>query len=152
MNFPQFLTYAHPCAYGHGMTEAYNLPSSGNVPKWDLADRLRKSLDHAGMSPNEMAEYLEVHRNTISNWINGRAQPRPSDLKLWALRTGVSYEWITEGHEGDNTSRIKALIRPVEPEVGGDTEIDNQITALRTQLGHGQRRDLTRKSRREQVR
>ena len=30
-----------------------------------IADRLNKSLKYAGMSHNEMAEYLVIHRNTL---------------------------------------------------------------------------------------
>lgn len=45
------------------------------VPHWDLADRLRKSLRVAEISVHEMADYLEVSRNTVSAWMNGRTRP-----------------------------------------------------------------------------
>lgn len=67
------------------------------VPEWELSDRLRKALTHAGISSTEMAEYLEVTRHTISNWINGHTRPRPAELKMWALRTGVDYRWLVSG-------------------------------------------------------
>ncbi|UJL31712.1 helix-turn-helix transcriptional regulator [Mycolicibacterium vanbaalenii] len=67
------------------------------MPEWDLADRLTKSLRVAGMSSQDMADYLDVHRNTISAWMNGRTPPSTQSLRLWALRTGVPYEWIREG-------------------------------------------------------
>jgi transcriptional regulator with XRE-family HTH domain len=63
-------------------------------PEWDLADRMRKSLRHAGIGVQEMADYLEVGRSTISSWINGRITPNAQTLRLWALRTGVPYEWL----------------------------------------------------------
>lgn len=69
------------------------------VPQWDRADRLRKALRHAGMSPGQMAEYLEVGGNTVSTWINGRIDPRPQTLRLWALRTGVPYAWLCHGDQ-----------------------------------------------------
>lgn len=69
------------------------------VPEWELSDRLRKALTHAGISSSEMAEYLEVTRHTISNWINGHTRPRPAELKMWALRTGVDYRWLVSGIE-----------------------------------------------------
>ena len=65
------------------------------IPEWTLADRLRKSLEHAGVTSAEMASYLEVHRNTVSNWIYGHARPPASAVKLWAMRCGVPYEWLT---------------------------------------------------------
>ncbi len=68
--------------------------ASSTVPQWTLADRLRKALEHASVSGPEMAEYLEVHRNTVSNWIYGHARPPASAVKLWAMRCGVPYEWL----------------------------------------------------------
>jgi len=67
------------------------------VPAWDVADRLRKALREADVSVQEMAEYLEVSRNTVGSWINGHHRPGPSDVKQWALRTGVPYEWLAHG-------------------------------------------------------
>jgi|HubBroStandDraft_6_1064221.scaffolds.fasta_scaffold00861_27 transcriptional regulator with XRE-family HTH domain len=67
------------------------------VPEWDTADRLRKALRHADLGVQEMASYLDVSRNTVGNWINGRIEPSTQTLRLWALRCGVSYEWLTEG-------------------------------------------------------
>lgn len=70
---------------------------TGTVPRWDLADRLRKSLREADMGIVEMADYLEVHRNTVSNWVSGRTRPPAMALRQWAQRTGVSYFWLRKG-------------------------------------------------------
>ena len=67
------------------------------VPSWDLPDRLRKSLRVADVSVQEMADYFEVHRNSISAWINGRTPPSARSIRLWAIRTGVPYEWLRYG-------------------------------------------------------
>lgn len=69
----------------------------GQVPRWDLADRLRKSLRIAGIGVQEMADYLGVSRGSISNWISGRNRPSAPTIRLWALRTGVSYGWLRKG-------------------------------------------------------
>ncbi len=66
----------------------------GDVPDWDLADRMRKALRHAGMSPGQMAAYLGVGGNTVSTWINGRIEPSFQTLRLWSMRTGVDLEWL----------------------------------------------------------
>jgi transcriptional regulator with XRE-family HTH domain len=55
---------------------------------------MRKALRHAGISPGQMAAYLGVGGNTVSTWINGKIGPSTQTLRLWALRTGVSYEWL----------------------------------------------------------
>ena len=63
----------------------------------DLADRLAKSLQVAGLSVADMADYMEVHRNSVGAWLNRRSQPRPANIRLWALRTGVPYQWLRHG-------------------------------------------------------
>lgn len=72
-------------------------PLGGVEPVFDLPDRMRKALSVADVSAQDMAAYLDVSRNTISNWINGRFHPPTSALRLWAMRTGVSYAWLRTG-------------------------------------------------------
>lgn len=90
------------------------------VPQFDTADRLRKALRNSGVGAQEMADYLGVNRNTVSNWINGHHPPRGAYLRLWALRTGVPYEWLEsgevtpanrEGTRAATTDRYPAVIR-----------------------------------------
>ena len=71
--------------------------NTGVVPEFDQADRMRKSLRVSEVSVQDMADYLEVSRNTVGSWINGRTAPSSSALKMWALRTGVPYEWLRDG-------------------------------------------------------
>ena len=72
---------------------------AGSVPTFTLADRLGKALKHGGVSVQQMADHLEVSRNTIGNYINGRGKTPPSKatLMVWAERCGVSYRWIRDG-------------------------------------------------------
>jgi transcriptional regulator with XRE-family HTH domain len=70
---------------------------SGDVPEWDLADRLRKALRQADVGVQEIASYLGVDRSTVSTWINGRIKPSVQTKRLWALRTGVPYAWLCHG-------------------------------------------------------
>ena len=70
------------------------VPVHTHTPSFDEADRLRKALRESGVSVQEMAEYLGVSRNTVSRWINGAVPPKAHVMRLWALRTGVPYEWL----------------------------------------------------------
>jgi transcriptional regulator with XRE-family HTH domain len=70
------------------------------APEFDLADRMRKSLRHAGIGVQDMADYLEVSRNAVGTWINGRNKPSPQTVRLWALRCGVPYGWLRDGGTG----------------------------------------------------
>jgi transcriptional regulator with XRE-family HTH domain len=72
-------------------------PVVDGVPTWDLADRMRKALRAGGIEVGAMARYLEVNRNTIGNWINGHNKPSPASLRMWAMLTGVDYEWLRDG-------------------------------------------------------
>ncbi|HEY5985126.1 MAG TPA: helix-turn-helix transcriptional regulator [Streptosporangiaceae bacterium] len=71
----------------------------GAAPEWDLADRMRKALRHAGIKPSQMADYLGVGGNTVSTWINGRIEPSTQTLRLWSLRCGVPFEWLSGGRD-----------------------------------------------------
>lgn len=74
-----------------------NAPAEGNVPEFDMADRLRKALRHADVGVQEIADYLGVSRNTVGAWINGRTPPATAFVRLWAMRTGVPFEWLQNG-------------------------------------------------------
>jgi transcriptional regulator with XRE-family HTH domain len=70
----------------------------GGIPEWTLGWRLQRALMHAGMRADEMGRELGVTRTTISRWVNDHgAPPRTAYVRLWALRTGVPYSWLSEG-------------------------------------------------------
>jgi len=69
----------------------------GEIPEWTLRWRLQRSLVHADVSIDEMADELDVSRQTVSRWLNDHGVPRNGFLKLWALRCGVPYEWLRTG-------------------------------------------------------
>lgn len=72
---------------------------SHRIPEWDMTDRLNKSLKSAGISVATAATYFDVHRNTVSGWLHGRINPDIRTLRLWALMTGVPFEWLKDGIE-----------------------------------------------------
>lgn len=74
-----------------------HMETAAGVPGWEMRHRLRRSLEVSGLSAEDMADFLEVHPNTVRNWMGGRVQPRASTLRQWSLRTGVPYEWIRTG-------------------------------------------------------
>lgn len=65
--------------------------------EFDLADRLRKSLRVSGVPVHDMASELGVSRNTVSNWINGRGRPSPSQLTVWGAITDCPACWLETG-------------------------------------------------------
>lgn len=77
------------------MTE---MRSRGAVPVITLGDRLGIALKFANMKTQEMADYLDVSRNTITNYVSERTHADKRTLMLWAMRTGVDLEWLQTGH------------------------------------------------------
>ena len=63
-----------------------------------VADRLKRSLRYAGISQNEMAAYLGMHRNAIGGYVTGKHRIKPALLRLWAAEVGIPVEWITTGN------------------------------------------------------
>ena len=92
------------------------------VPEWTKGDRLGKALDYAHVSVAEMAEYLDVSRNTVGNYINDRTRVPGAVMRLWAMRTGVPLEWL---ETGDTPKRP----RPDGPD--GGERWNNSVTTAR---------------------
>lgn len=102
-------------------------PLDHTLLQFDLSDRLRKSLNAADIGVQEMADYLDVSRNTISRWINGEREPKLSMLRLWALRTGAPLEWLVSGEIKEHAP---------SPGGGGARGIDSAPTVKYVRL-HG---------------
>ena len=84
--------------------------------QWELKDRLRKALEVGGVTRDEMADELGVTPPTVSRYLLGKITPKRGDLKLWALRCGVPFEWLrgddTGGpQEGINDRRTRRSLR-----------------------------------------
>ena len=48
-------------------------------------------------SQGDLAEAIEVSRETVSNYEHGHTKPRRITLRLWALATGVDSQWLETG-------------------------------------------------------
>jgi transcriptional regulator with XRE-family HTH domain len=80
----------------------------GVIPPWTQGWRLQRSLAHAGMTTEDMADELGVARSTVSRWCNDKGRPTKGYLKLWALRTGVPLAWLM----GDGLPRVDSNHQP----------------------------------------
>lgn len=94
----------------------------GIVPSWSEGDRLAKALRHAHVSVGEMADFLGVSRNTISNYTSGRTAVDKRTRMLWAQRTGVDLRWIETG---------EAPIPSPGPGVGDDDQALRKLTDVK---------------------
>jgi transcriptional regulator with XRE-family HTH domain len=90
------------------MTE---LPQAGVVPEWTLGWRMQRALAHAEISVEAIAGELGVSRSSVSRWLNDRgAPPRAAYVKLWALRTGVPFDWLAGDQFPRRVASKSALI------------------------------------------
>lgn len=72
-------------------------PSHDDRFEFDMAIRMELARRRSGIEVQELAQRLEVSRNTVSNWINGHSTPREGDLKRFALAVGYPAEWLRYG-------------------------------------------------------
>lgn len=85
----------------------------GQIPEWTLGWRLQRSLAHAEISVEEIADEMGVSRSTVSRWLNDRgAPPKAAYVKMWAFRTGVPFAWLSDT---DPTGRGGSKIRTASP-------------------------------------
>lgn len=89
------------------MSNAY--AEHGIVPEFNTADRLRKALHVAGVSVSEMADYLGIARETCGRYINDKQPASLRTRRLWALRTGVPFDWIETGNYGSEGWEFESL-------------------------------------------
>lgn len=82
--------------------------SSARVPRFTLADRLRKSREWAGLEQSELAERIGLGRTTIGNYERGVTPAKRPLLLSWAIATGVPLEWLRDGIEGNDGPGITA--------------------------------------------
>ena len=73
------------------------LRNDNEIPQWDLADRMAKALRTSGVSPQQMADMLDCHRNTVSNYLHGRSRVPRAVLIAWADITQFPLEWLETG-------------------------------------------------------
>jgi transcriptional regulator with XRE-family HTH domain len=86
-------------------------PSWETIPRWTRGDRLRKARLVAGVSPEEMADLLEVTDRTIRNYEQDRTPIKRPAVAAWALRTGIDREWLWNGIEPDDDGSDAVTMR-----------------------------------------
>jgi transcriptional regulator with XRE-family HTH domain len=71
-----------------------NDPNDGVTLDFTLGDRLRKAREYAGLEIQELAEAVDVHRQSVTRYENDRAKPKRGTVLLWSMATGVSVAWL----------------------------------------------------------
>ena len=71
--------------------------TEGRIPEFGLHHRMQLAMENVGMGVQEMADYLDMSRNSVSRWINGHGKPPRVVLMVWADATGVPLTWLEKG-------------------------------------------------------
>jgi transcriptional regulator with XRE-family HTH domain len=77
--------------------------------------RLAFSLEHAGLTVDDMAAELGCHHNTVLNYLAGRTVPKRPTLRVWALATGLPISWLDGTTDGDVTGSTLSTWMPSIP-------------------------------------
>lgn len=88
------------------------------IPQFTLGDRMRLVLHDRGYSVQDAADYFEVNRNTVGNWLNGRIRPTAATVKLWSMWLRIDRAWLetgqapTGGPDGDGLPQLDSNQQP----------------------------------------
>ena len=86
------------------------------TPQFEFRHRLVLAREVAGMQQSDIAEVLDVKRQTISNYERGVSSPNRLQINAWAVACGVDVEWLKTGREQEETGpEGGAALRPVGP-------------------------------------
>lgn len=76
--------------------------------EFDFVDRMRKALRISDLGVQQIADEMELSRNTLGAWLAGRSHPKRRDLRMYARITGVPLEWIETGAVSESRESIAA--------------------------------------------
>lgn len=92
----------------------------------EIATRLRRAREAAGLSQGQVARRLDLHRPTVSEIEAGRRRVTADEVARFADLYGVSAEWITTGQRS------------------GEAASDDRLALVARQLGKMSEADLDR--------
>jgi DNA-binding XRE family transcriptional regulator len=72
-------------------------PAFGVVPEFTVGDRLRKARQLTELTTRQFAEEIGVSQKTITDAEGDRRATRKIVMRAYAMRTGVSLEWLETG-------------------------------------------------------
>ena len=75
-----------------------------------LGNRIQKARVEKKLSPNQLAKKLDVSRGTIKNWESDESEPSARHLKAIAKLFSLSYNYLLDGKEGNDSSLALRLL------------------------------------------
>lgn len=84
-----------------------NTASPGVALEFTLGDRLRKAREHAGLEIQQLAEAVDVHRQSVTRYETDQSVPKRGTVLLWSMATGVSVQWLETGETAQLTRELE---------------------------------------------
>lgn len=111
-----------------------------------LSDRIKQVRSNMGMTQDELANMLRVHKNTLRRWESGQGQPDAYMAGEICKRFGVSPYWLLNG-TGPMLEKDRDIKMHIEPgtkagdlrqykpsEISGSPELDATTAHLQARL------------------
>lgn len=100
-------------------TESLPTTGTGAVPAFTLGDRLRKARESAHMEMKDLADLIDIHRQSVASYEQGKSMPKRHVLLSWSMVTGVDLRWIVEGVATDDQTEQETAT--TDSEFSGDS-------------------------------
>lgn len=87
-----------------------HMAERGELDRPGVSRRLRDARDESGLTREQVAEILRVHRNTIDNWENPKRHSLPFDrLHEIGELYGVTKGWLLNGDDDEQQRQYDLL-------------------------------------------
>jgi transcriptional regulator with XRE-family HTH domain len=114
--------------------QAYLANLMAELDRAAISSRLGEALRLAGVTQQEAADYLGVHKRSIEDYVSPRKQTVPFDrLEEWATLTGVTKAWLLHGEGADDRyplpipQLLEEVRRAVEYALGGREHLPGEV-------------------------
>ena len=103
----------------------------------ELNERIREARKKCGLSQIDLADAMEVSRQTVSKWETGESAPEIAKLPQLAAVLGVSLDWLfSEGCTDDASSEEQHTANQAAPAYPGWLEhLPKSLAALAKRFG-----------------
>lgn len=88
-----------------GMAQA---DERGDVPRFGLPDRIRKTREHADLTQTQAGPALGITRQALNGYEAGRVTPAIPFLRALAALAHVSDHWLITGDDGPCPNELAA--------------------------------------------
>ena len=106
------------------------MPYNPNFTPHECGARIREARDRAGLTQEELAEKLAVHKMTVSKWERGEREPKGPALLALGRELKVSPAWILGYQDAVSELALTLAGNSVEVIASAILVVDRMAAAL----------------------